>query len=106
VTFLVTRAAGRLRVVPSDVLPLLRAGRLDGRLADGVERVWLDGLRKTTLDVSVPQIGAPVKPACQAAGAPICGTVCFTDGCTACRTSPRARRRCFATAPASARIPI
>jgi hypothetical protein len=34
VTFLVNRVAGRLRVVPSDVLPLLRTGRLDSRLFD------------------------------------------------------------------------
>nr|WP_296068864.1 S8 family serine peptidase [uncultured Actinoplanes sp.] len=30
-----------------------------GKLRSGVSKVWLDGLRKPTLDVSVPMIGAP-----------------------------------------------
>ncbi len=125
VRFLTSRAGGRLRVVPSDALPLLHAGRLDRRLFDvtallefgydkrqdlplivtgaagraalagrgarvvrdlpvvkgfavradrggalwtgltkgvldsSTGRVWLDGLRRPLLDVSVPQIGAP-----------------------------------------------
>lgn len=131
VRFLTARVGGHLRVIPSDALPLLHAGRLDGRLFDvtslldfgyhqrtelplivtntagnsarssvasagarvvrelravnglairatqgtafwtgltkgvgtldsGVDKIWLDGLRRPTLDVSVPQIGAPV----------------------------------------------
>ncbi|WBB67703.1 S8 family serine peptidase [Micromonospora sp. WMMD812] len=139
VTFAMTQGDSRVRVVPSDAVSLLAAGRLDPRLFDvtgllesgydrtdhlplivtggqgatatttrrgiaamsglsevrdlpvvrgvavrqargtsvaswraltggspgarslrpGVEKVWLDGLRKPTLDVSVPQIGAP-----------------------------------------------
>ncbi|WP_146104230.1 S8 family serine peptidase [Nonomuraea solani] len=139
VTFLTDASGGRLRVVPSDAVPLLQAGRLDSRLFDvttlleygyddrrkdlplvvtgaaqprtlagaskgtalpavggfavrqeranaprfwkdltggpeeaaaggagflrgasgGKAKVWLDGLRKVSLDISVPQIGAP-----------------------------------------------
>jgi subtilisin family serine protease len=130
VRFVTTRVDGHLRVVPSDALALVHAGRLDGRLFDvtsllefGYDRrtelplivtsaagdsarssvagagarvvrelravnglavraaqgttfwngltkgvgaldarigkIWLDGLRQRTLDVSVPQIGAP-----------------------------------------------
>jgi len=127
-TFATSQVGGRLRVVPADALPMLRAGRLDMRLFDisalvdfgyddrrpdlplivtgsqaalrsqgnpagatrqipggtavraakagigsmwqglrgglavrtaGSSKVWLDGLRKPTLDQSVPQIGAP-----------------------------------------------
>jgi subtilisin family serine protease len=132
VTFEVTRAGRRIRVVPSDAGPLLAAGRLDPRLFDvrgllaagfdrrgdlpliltggggstvaavkglakqrdlppvrgmavrqshgeaaeswrsltggdksarvlrsNVGKIWLDGLRRPALDVSVPQVGAP-----------------------------------------------
>ncbi|WP_433535602.1 S8 family serine peptidase [Micromonospora sp. CA-249363] len=139
VQFLVQREGGRLSVLPTDALPLLRSGRVDRRLFDvtglieagyddarrntlplllsygsaggarrapvalpgtrvtrdlpaihgaaltsdksslgavwatvttggsaarlgaagGVERIWLDGRRRVTLDHSVPQIGAP-----------------------------------------------
>ncbi|MFC5814498.1 S8 family peptidase [Nonomuraea harbinensis] len=128
ITFLTDESRGRLRVVPSDAMPLLKAGRLDARLFDvttlleygyddrrkdlplivtgaaqprtmagtalpaiggftvraerahatrfwtdltqedaggagllrsGKAKVWLDGLRKVSLDTSVPQIGAP-----------------------------------------------
>ncbi|MFI9847795.1 S8 family serine peptidase [Nonomuraea sp. NPDC051941] len=138
VTFITDESGGRLRVVPSDAVPLLKAGRLDSRLFDvttlleygyddrrkdlplvvtgaaqprtlsgasdgralaavggfavreeranasrfwkdltggpekaaaggagllwgagGKAKVWLDGLRKVSLDTSVPQIGAP-----------------------------------------------
>ncbi|MFJ4710961.1 S8 family peptidase [Streptomyces sp. NPDC088785] len=31
----------------------------DGSTASGVSRIWLDGLRRASLDKSVPQIGAP-----------------------------------------------
>ncbi|WP_163508748.1 S8 family serine peptidase [Fodinicola acaciae] len=31
-----------------------------GRTAAGIQRIWLDGKRKVTLDQSVPQIGGPV----------------------------------------------
>jgi len=34
VSFLTSRHGGHLRVVPTDALPLLRAGRLDSRLFD------------------------------------------------------------------------
>ncbi|MCW3841385.1 S8 family serine peptidase [Micromonospora yasonensis] len=39
----------------------LTAGRSGARIgtAGGVDRIWLDGRRKVTLDHSVPQIGAP-----------------------------------------------
>ncbi|SPL96486.1 peptidase S8 and S53, subtilisin, kexin, sedolisin [[Actinomadura] parvosata subsp. kistnae] len=123
ITFTTSESGGRLRIVPSDARPLLRAGRLDPRLFDvtgllesgyddrrgsvplivtgagqprtmaaagavtpltavggyAVEarpdafwqdltrrrsltpgsKIWLDGRRKVSLDVSVPQIGAP-----------------------------------------------
>lgn len=130
VRFVTASADGRLRVIPTDALPLLREGRLDARLFDvtsllefgydrrpelplividaaagsahasvtgagarvvrelpavnglavraargttfwtgltngvgtldaGVGKVWLDAMRRPTLDVSVPQIGAP-----------------------------------------------
>jgi subtilisin family serine protease len=131
VTFEVTRAAGQVRVVPSDAGHLLAAGRLDARLFDvsgllaagydrradlpliltgggspvaavkglakqrdlppvkgvavrqphaeaaeswraltggntsvralrsNVGKIWLDGLRRPSVDVSVPQVGAP-----------------------------------------------
>lgn len=129
VRFVTARVGGHLRVIPSDALQLLHAGRLDARLFDvttlldfgynrrselplivtnaagdsartsvavggarvvrelrainglavraaagttfwtsltkgvgtldaGVGKIWLDGLRRPTLDVSVPQIGA------------------------------------------------
>ncbi|MBE1484427.1 S8 family serine peptidase [Plantactinospora soyae] len=129
ISFDITTAGGRVRVVPSDAGPLLAAGRLDRRLFDvtglieagydrrdhlplivtgtrkgvdgftkerdlpvingmavrqsrgkaadswhgltggapsartlrsGVGKLWLDGMRQPTLDVSVPQTGAPV----------------------------------------------
>ncbi len=37
----------------------LTGGGRDARLADGVTKVWLDGMRRPTLATSVPQIGAP-----------------------------------------------
>jgi subtilisin family serine protease len=127
ISFLREQVGGHLRVIPSDALPMLRAGTIDPRLFDvtlqlefgydrrtetpllltgatpgvtlrsasppglrttrafstvgavaaraahdgalwkslaaghalGYGKVWLDGLRKPTLDVSVPLIGAP-----------------------------------------------
>ncbi len=122
VTFLTDVARGRLRVLPDDAAPLVRAGRLDPRLFDvtgllelgyddsrkelpllvtgasgpatavramsgyrslaavrgfavrqrrgeavrtwqtlagGTGKIWLDGRRRITLDVSVKQVGAP-----------------------------------------------
>ncbi|WP_405104796.1 S8 family serine peptidase [Micromonospora sp. NBC_01405] len=40
----------------------MTTGRASARVdtAEGVDRLWLDGRRKVTLDHSVPQIGAPV----------------------------------------------
>jgi subtilisin family serine protease len=38
---------------------LTEGDRATRTLSGGVAKVWLDGLRKPTLDVSVPQIGAP-----------------------------------------------
>ncbi|MGW9130334.1 S8 family peptidase [Streptomyces sp. NPDC055681] len=36
-----------------------RAGSAERATASGVDRVWLDGVRRASLDKSVPQIGAP-----------------------------------------------
>ncbi|MFU8851577.1 S8 family serine peptidase [Micromonospora sp. SL1-18] len=45
----------------AEVWASLTAGRAGARLdaAEGVDRIWLDGHRKVTLDHSVPQIGTP-----------------------------------------------
>jgi subtilisin family serine protease/DNA-binding MarR family transcriptional regulator len=32
----------------------------DRQLGNGIEKIWLDGVRRPSLDVSVPQIGAPL----------------------------------------------
>lgn len=66
------RAAGRLRRSLSaldadavqtpvqDTAKLWHAVTDGGRTASGIAHVWLDGVRKASLDKSVPQIGAPV----------------------------------------------
>nr|WP_055527958.1 S8 family serine peptidase [Streptomyces graminilatus] len=47
-------------VTPTDEAPKLWDTLTDGdTLASGISHVWLDGIRKASLDKSVPQIGAP-----------------------------------------------
>ncbi|AOR37118.1 peptidase S8 [Streptomyces fodineus] len=43
-----------------DTAGLWHAVTKDGQAAAGIAHVWLDGVRKASLDKSVPQIGAPV----------------------------------------------
>ncbi|MEV5877166.1 S8 family peptidase [Streptomyces sp. NPDC052101] len=43
-----------------DTAALWHAVTDDGKAASGIAHVWLDGVRKASLDKSVPQIGAPV----------------------------------------------
>ncbi|MGM1063473.1 S8 family serine peptidase [Saccharothrix sp. Mg75] len=69
VPFQVTRHAGRLRVVPADVIGPLAAGRVDQRLFDVtglVEAGYDDGLRDT---VPVIVTGGPPPPGARVAGA-------------------------------------
>src|SRR5206468_864143 len=48
---------GQKYVIPSDALPAVTEGR---RLTASVHKVWLDRVRRTSLDQSVPQVGAPI----------------------------------------------
>jgi subtilisin family serine protease len=71
--FQTRRVDGRLSVIPGDAVAMrqnrtkrgalwqeLTGGSTHPRALTGsVAKVWLDGVRKPTLDVSVPMIGAP-----------------------------------------------
>ncbi|MFD7437902.1 S8 family serine peptidase [Streptomyces sp. NPDC059861] len=54
-----TLNADALQTTHKDTPELWDAVTDDGRTVSGVAHVWLDGVRKATLDKSVPQIGAP-----------------------------------------------
>jgi len=61
-----SRMVGELTAIHAVAMRVASTGELwramaggNQRLVDGVTKIWLDGLRKPTLDISVPQIGAP-----------------------------------------------
>lgn len=54
-----TLNADAVQTPQRDAAELWSAVTNDGRTASGIAHVWLDGVRKASLDKSVPQIGAP-----------------------------------------------